>query len=178
MAKIAATPFPYLRRDGLIASSYSVQRNNSGLNVLNVSGAGTLFCVRIQSYDVPPGEKYVKITLDNFSFYLDCSSNDSPKSSIYDDGILCPVSCLSSMNGIYSNYNYHCSFDVFSSSYTVRDYIINGNAFTMPIDAKDEPKRVILTPRPLRFNDNLKIDAYSGSDNEDLSINVIYKIDA
>lgn len=174
LEEIDKKAFPLFRLENVVSTSYSVDHNANALNILNVSGAGVLYGVCIASGTILAKQKYVKITLDDFSFYLDCSDVESDPLDLDYGGILCPVSSLLSCSGLRTpGYYWYSEFNLYNQSYSLDD-IYMGDGYYLPIQAKDEPKRVILTPKALRFDKSLKIDAYTDAESAKLNVYVYY----
>lgn len=163
-----------------IHGSYSVEGGQTNLNVLNVTGSGFLYAATVSSGEyLERGEKYAKITLDNFSFYLDCSENGPDDNTLGVDyfGVMCPVNCLRYTRGMFTpGYYWRAYFDIFNKRLTSNGRFMSYNeVIFLPTEATDTPRRYILPPKPLAFDSGLKIDAFTASAHSDkLDIEVWY----
>lgn len=174
LEEVGKKSFPFFRRENVVSASYSVNPDANALNVLSVSGEGVLHSVCISSGQIKANQKYVKITLDDFSFYLDCSDRESDPLDLNYSGVLCPVSCVLSCSGLRTpGYYWYTYFNLFSEGYSLDDIYID-RGYSVPVDATEEHRRVILPPRPLRFDRNLKIEAYTDSESPKLNVYVCY----
>lgn len=161
----------------LIHGSYSVEAGKTDFNVLNVTGSGILYAVTVSSGTyMRQGERYAKITLDNFSFYLDCSEVDSDGDafSVNYAGIMCPVSCLRLTRGMYTpGYYWRNYFYIFNNELSFSGYSTQETKYIfLPSESVSTPRRYILPPKPLAFDSNFKIDAFADSSLSSASLNI------